>query len=168
MRSADRAISLAQAALPHPRRLSDSILRHRENPKTLHLRNAAVIRVNSPADFRVLTWTEYSQRGTRQRHLAASLEWRRAPVLTINLKAPGSACPGTPMMVYAGVQPAATCHSGAVWSRPGARATNPRIVMAGLIVTDAVAPPSFETSISTNEQSSTIKKKSFAMHSSKA
>jgi len=34
------------------------ILRPRENPKTLHLRNAADIRVDSPANFRVLTWTE--------------------------------------------------------------------------------------------------------------
>jgi hypothetical protein len=32
-----------------------SILRPRENPKTSHLRNAAEIRVDSAADFRVLT-----------------------------------------------------------------------------------------------------------------
>ncbi len=35
------------------------ILRPRENPKTSHPRNAAHIRIDSPADFRVLTWTEY-------------------------------------------------------------------------------------------------------------
>ncbi len=36
------------------------ILRPRENPKTSHPRNAAHIRIDSPADFRVLTWTEYT------------------------------------------------------------------------------------------------------------
>jgi len=36
------------------------ILRPRENPKTSHPRNAAHIRIDSPADFRVLTWTEYN------------------------------------------------------------------------------------------------------------
>ena len=35
------------------------ILCPRENPKTSHPRNAAHIRIDSPADFRVLTWTEY-------------------------------------------------------------------------------------------------------------
>ncbi len=35
------------------------ILRPRENPETSHLRNAVDIRVDSPVDFRVLTWTEY-------------------------------------------------------------------------------------------------------------
>ncbi len=35
------------------------LLRPRENPKTSHPRNAAHIRIDSPADFRVLTWTEY-------------------------------------------------------------------------------------------------------------
>ena len=36
------------------------ILRPRENPETSHLRNAVDIRVDSPVDFRVLTWTEYT------------------------------------------------------------------------------------------------------------
>ena len=37
-----------------------NILRPRENPKTSHLRNAAEIRGDSPADVRVLTWAEYT------------------------------------------------------------------------------------------------------------
>ena len=41
-------------------RRRDSILRPRENPKTSHLRNAAEVRVDSPADVRVLTLTEYT------------------------------------------------------------------------------------------------------------
>jgi len=47
----------------HPglgRRLWQDILRPRENPETSHLRNAVDIRVDSPVDFRVLTWTEYT------------------------------------------------------------------------------------------------------------
>ena len=39
---------------------NDTILRPRENPETSHLRNAVDIRVDSPVDFRVLTWTEYT------------------------------------------------------------------------------------------------------------
>ena len=35
------------------------ILRPRENPKTSHLRNAPNTTSDSPADFRVLKWTEY-------------------------------------------------------------------------------------------------------------
>jgi len=41
---------------------TDAILRPRENPETSHLRNAVDIRVDSPVDFRVLTWTEYTMR----------------------------------------------------------------------------------------------------------
>ncbi len=40
-------------------KMKEVILRPRENPKTSHPRNAAHIRIDSPADFRVLTWTEY-------------------------------------------------------------------------------------------------------------
>ncbi len=55
---ADRADALTKTT--HLQRsVLDCILRPRENPKTSHLRNAAEIRIDSPADVRVLTWTEY-------------------------------------------------------------------------------------------------------------
>ncbi len=43
----------------HPLHKSLAILRPRENPKTSHPWNAADVRVDSQADFRVFTWTEY-------------------------------------------------------------------------------------------------------------
>ena len=42
-----------------PEWIKPLILRPRENPKTSHLRNAPNTTSDSPADFRVLKWTEY-------------------------------------------------------------------------------------------------------------
>src|SRR3954464_15012178 len=46
-------------------RMAIGILCPRENPKTSHLRKAAVTGIDSPAAFRVLTRTEYRKGSTK-------------------------------------------------------------------------------------------------------
>ncbi len=61
-----------------------TILRPRENPKTSHPWNAADVRVDSQADFRVFTWTEYIEDIARGRAAGFTdyvAKFKREPLL---------------------------------------------------------------------------------------